>query len=80
MFFLIFSVQDLGKYGLLYYNAVLMLVPATLLAYYTGDIEKVCFDYVLILLVFQHMYCYSRTLLISCVFCLFAGSQLRSMA
>jgi solute carrier family 35 protein len=31
--------NDLGKYGILYYNALLMVVPAGLLAFWTGDIE-----------------------------------------
>ena len=31
--------KDLGKYGLLYYNALMMLVPASLFAWYTGELE-----------------------------------------
>ncbi|CAD5216656.1 unnamed protein product [Bursaphelenchus xylophilus] len=33
--------KDLGKWGLLYYNSLFMIVPATLLAFYTEDTEKV---------------------------------------
>lgn len=32
--------KDLGKYGLMYYNSLFMLVPATIFAFQTGDFER----------------------------------------
>ena len=33
--------KDLGKYGLMFYNSLFMLGPATVFAWQTGDIEEV---------------------------------------
>uniref|UniRef100_S4RY10 Solute carrier family 35 member D1 n=1 Tax=Petromyzon marinus TaxID=7757 RepID=S4RY10_PETMA len=37
--------QELGKYGLLYYNAVFMIVPAALACAYTGDLQLKALDF-----------------------------------
>ena len=33
--------KDLGKYGLLFYNSLFMIIPAVLFAWYTGEIQEV---------------------------------------
>ncbi|XP_033636823.1 UDP-N-acetylglucosamine/UDP-glucose/GDP-mannose transporter-like [Asterias rubens] len=33
--------KDLGKFGLLYYNAAFMIIPVSLMCFYSGDVERV---------------------------------------
>ena len=33
--------QELGTYGLMFYNSLIMVVPTFLLTYFTGDLQKV---------------------------------------
>lgn len=34
------AMQDLGKFGILFYNSAFMVIPAILLAYVTGEFER----------------------------------------
>lgn len=36
-----FSIKGLGKYGVLFYNALIIIIPTTLASAFTGDLNKV---------------------------------------
>lgn len=37
-----FSLKGLGKYGVLFYNALIIVIPTILASAFTGDLHKVC--------------------------------------
>lgn len=37
----LFLVKGLGKYGVLFYNSLIIIIPTFLASAYTGDLDKV---------------------------------------
>lgn len=44
--FLLLFVKGLGKYGVLFYNALIIVIPTVLASAFTGDLNKVTSDQV----------------------------------